>query len=185
MISHVGHLFHTIFYNSTLNWTSCSDVDFCLSVIICSYKLCGESLLLPSEGLSVLFRGSTSKIEVLVPSVAQIIQEGSSVWVTSLFLTPHVVVIRSAYSCFSPKQINIYYSHSSIQLRGLTAPPQTMQRSHIKKLCKTVLFSVTIIFTTLPVWGRGGSQRNALVTLLQISINNTDSVCRMSEQAVS
>lgn len=100
------------------------------------------------------------KLEVLVPSVVQIMKEDSSAWVTSLFLTPHVVVIRSAYSCFSSKQINIYYSHSSVQLGGTLDSAQTAQRCHIKELCETVLFSVTIIFTTLPVWDRGGSQRN-------------------------
>lgn len=101
------------------------------------------------------------KLEVLVPSVVQIMKEDSSARVTSLFLTPHVVVIRSAYSCFSSKQINIYYSHSSVQLGG-----DSWQRSdcaalpHKGTLWETVLFSVTIIFTTLPVWDRGGSQRN-------------------------
>lgn len=82
------------------------------------------------RGLSVLCGGLTSKIEVLVPSVAQIMKEGSSAWVTSLFLTPHAVVIRSAYSCFSSKQINIYYSHSSVQLRGFMTPPDCAALPH-------------------------------------------------------
>ena len=38
--------------------------------------------------------------------------------VTSVFLTRHVAVIHSAYSCYSCKQINIYYSGWSIQARG-------------------------------------------------------------------
>lgn len=76
------------------------------------------------------------KLEVLVPSVVQIMKEDSSARVTSLFLTPHVVVIRSAYSCFSSKQINIYYSHSSVQLGGTLDSAQTAQRCHIKELCE-------------------------------------------------
>ena len=63
--------------------------------------------------------------------------------------------------------------------------PQTTQCSHIKELSKMVLFSVAIIFTALSVWDRGGSQRSPLVTLLQISINNTASVCHNCEWAVS
>lgn len=122
--SHTGHLVYIIIFFFTIQRESEPAAVIwivSLSIIKCSCKLCVEWLF-PSEGLPVLCGGSTSKIEVLVPSAAQIMKEGSSVRAMSLILTPHVVVIRSADSCVSSEQINIYYSHSSVQLRGLMTP---------------------------------------------------------------
>lgn len=47
---------------------------------------------------------------------------------TSLFLTPHEPVIHSAYSRFSSKQVNIYYSRSSVRLGTLTTRPGAAMR---------------------------------------------------------
>lgn len=46
-----------------------------VNVFIHSHNLCGESLIFPSEGLSVLCGDLSSKIEVFFPLVAQIMKE--------------------------------------------------------------------------------------------------------------
>lgn len=47
----------------------------CVSFVIGSYKLCGESLIFPSGGRSALPGDLSSKIEALIPSVAQIMKD--------------------------------------------------------------------------------------------------------------
>lgn len=123
-----------IFYNSTLIWSSCSDLD-CLSIIICSYKLCREWLLFPSQALSVLCGGLTSKTWGACAISGTNNERGLREWQVSSSHPMWWWFVQLTHVSLPNKLIFIIVTQV-FSSGGTLDSAQTAQRCHIKELCE-------------------------------------------------